>query len=80
MEPCLASDPVSASSILQALGFEARPIKRAGYQEYDLDFKGERLKVCSVVAPVDSLDFRTGEMAAPSYQAVARLRDYDWAS
>lgn len=64
---------------MQALGFEARARKSAGYQEYDLVSNGQRLNVCSVVAPVDSLDFRTGEMAAPSYQAVARLQDYEWA-
>jgi len=79
LEPCLANDPLSASSILQALGFEARARKSGGYQEYELLSNGQRLNVCAVVAPVDSLDFRTGEMAAPSYQAVARLRDYEWA-
>jgi hypothetical protein len=79
LEPCLTSDSVSASDILMALGFEARARKSAGYPEYDLESNGKSLNVCCVWAPVDSLDFRTGEMAAPSYQAVARLRDYEWA-
>ena len=78
IEECVSSDPISAVGILQALGFNARPLKGPGYPEYALDFKGVKLDVCCIVAPVDSFDFRTGEMAAPSYQAVARLRDYSW--
>jgi hypothetical protein len=66
-------------SILEALGFNARARTSSGYPEYALDFGGEELDVCCIVAPVDSLDFRTGEMAAPSYQAVAKLRDFSWA-
>ena len=53
-------------------------MKGPGYPEYALDFMSEKLDVCCIIALVDSLDFRTGEMAAPSYQAVARLRDYSW--
>ena len=79
IEPCLASDPVSASGILKALGFDARQRRSGAYPEYELESGGERLNVCCVVAAVDCLDFRTADMAAPSYQAVARLRDYDWA-
>ncbi|MCX6677696.1 MAG: hypothetical protein NTU95_07095 [Methanothrix sp.] len=78
IDQCLSSDPLSAVGILQALGFNSQAKKGAGYPEYALDFKGEKLDVCCVVASVDSLDFRTGELAAPSYQAVARLRDYSW--
>jgi hypothetical protein len=75
----VSSDSLSAVGILQALGFNALAKKGPGYPEYALDFKEQKLDVCCIVAPVDSLDFRTGEMAAPSYQAVARLRDCSWA-
>ena len=78
IEECLSSDHLSAVGILQALGFNSLAKTGAGYAEYALDFKGVKLDVCCIVAPVDSLDFRTGEMAAPSYQAVSRLRDYSW--
>jgi hypothetical protein len=78
IDECLSADALSAVDILCALGFNSQAKKGSGYQEYDLDFKEEKLDVCCVVATVDSLDFRTGELAAPSYQAVARLRDYGW--
>ncbi len=75
----VSSDSLSAVGILQALGFNALAKKGPGYPEYALDFREQKLDVCCIVAPVDSLDFRTGELAAPSYQAVARLRDCSWA-
>ncbi len=78
IDECLSSDSLSIVGILHALGFHPLERKSAGYAEYALDYKGEKLDVCCVAAPVDSLDFRTGELAAPSYQAVARLRDYSW--
>jgi len=78
IDECLSSDPLSAVGILHALGFHPLERKSAGYAEYSLDYKGENLDVCCIVANVDSMDFRTGELAAPSYQAVARLRDYSW--
>ncbi|OPY50939.1 MAG: hypothetical protein A4E48_01693 [Methanosaeta sp. PtaU1.Bin060] len=79
IDKCVFSDPLQAVSILEALGFNAHKKTSSGYPEYALDFKGEELDVCCIFAPVDSLDFRTGEMAAPSYQAVAKLRDFNWA-
>lgn len=74
----VSSDPVNAVSILKGLGFNTLHCAGAGYPEFTLSFNGEKLNVCCVVAPIDSLDFRIEDMAAPSYQAVSKLRDFTW--
>jgi hypothetical protein len=74
--PC---EPDKAVKVLEALGFYAEKIPDSGYPGYELRRRGSTLDAACVVAPVDSLDVKTGDLATPSYQAVSMLRNYTWA-
>ncbi|VVB71584.1 Uncharacterised protein [uncultured archaeon] len=78
IEEFIFSNPDQAEKGLAGLGFKSVLRNGSGYPEFGLHYAGEELDVCCVIAPVDSLDFRTGSLAAPSYQAVAKLRDFNW--
>lgn len=66
-------------SVLEALGYSVEIVSKSGFPEYLLRYHGRRLDVCCVVADVESLDVKTGDRVAPSYQAVAALKSYSWA-
>ncbi|MCW4003627.1 MAG: hypothetical protein NWE95_06930 [Candidatus Bathyarchaeota archaeon] len=76
--------PASADAVVRVLealdyGVEiVSPISPLGYVEYKLRSHGRLVDVCCVVAPVESLDVKTGDKAAPSYQAVAALKKASW--
>jgi len=67
-----------AVSVLEALGYSVEIVPAPGFPEYRLRYHGRLLDVCCVVAAVESLDVKAGDMAAPSYQAVSALRSYSW--
>lgn len=64
--------------VLVALGYGLIPLPKSGYEQYALRLGSVKLDVSCVVASVESLDTKTGELVVPSYQAVASLRDYGW--
>lgn len=76
--------PASADAVvrvLEALSYGVEivlPLPPSSYVEYKLRSHGRLLDVCCVVAPVESLDVKSGDKAAPSYQAVAALKRYRW--
>lgn len=72
------SGPESAVKVLEALGYSIEILSKPGYPEYALRSQGVALDVACVVAPVESLDTKTGDKVAPSYQAVAALRRCSW--
>ena len=65
-------------SVLEALGYSVEIVSKPGFPEYRLRYHGRLLDVCCVVASAESLDVKTGDRVAPSYQAVAALRSYTW--
>lgn len=67
-----------AVSVLEALGYGVEIVSKSGFPEYLLRYHGRRLDVCCVVADVESLDVKTGDRVAPSYQAVAALKSCSW--
>lgn len=67
-----------AVNVLEALGYSVEIVPAPGFPEYRLRYHGRLLDVCCVVAAVESLDVKAGDMAAPSYQAVSALRSYGW--
>jgi hypothetical protein len=67
-----------AVEVLSALGYSLQQRDKPGYAEYGLRWHGVDLDVSCVVAPVDSLDVKTPDRVAPSYQAVAALRRTGW--
>jgi len=73
------TDPSDATRVLEALGYAPVQSLKQGYPEYVLRSQGTTLKVCCIVAPAESLDTKTGDRIAPSYQAVASLREHAWA-
>jgi len=74
----LPADPGKAVKVLESLGYSVEILAGSGYPEYMLRSHGRQLDVCCVVAGVESLDIKTGEKVAPSYQAVAALRRCGW--
>ena len=74
----LPADSGNAVKILESLGYSVEILTAPGYPEYMLRSHGRQLDVCCVVAGVESLDIKTGENVAPSYQAVAALRRCRW--
>lgn len=67
-----------AVRVLEALDYSVEVLSGPGYPEYLLRSHGRRLDVACVVAPVESLDVKVGDKAAPSYQAVAALKRCSW--
>jgi len=67
-----------AVRVLEALDYSVEILSGPGYPEYLLRSHGRRLDVACVVAPVESLDVKVGDKAAPSYQAVAALKRCGW--
>ena len=78
IDECLSSDSLSAVGILQALGFNALAKKGRDTPNMPLTLRVRSWMSAALSLPLTLWTFRTGEMAAPSYQAVARLRDYSW--
>jgi len=74
----LPTTPEGAIKILSALGYEMEPLGKHGYPEYGLKWHGVSLDATCVVVCVGSLDTKTGDKVAPSYQAVAALRRSTW--
>jgi hypothetical protein len=68
----------SAVKVLEALGYSVEILSKPGYPEYSLRSHGRLLDAACVTATVDSLDVKTGDKVAPSYQAVAALKKYGW--
>lgn len=74
----LPTSAQGAKDILLALGYQFYPLSKSGYEQYALRSGSTKLDVSCIVAPVESLDTRTGQLVVPSYQAVASLREYGW--
>jgi len=74
----LPAEAEKARDILSALGYELLPLPKSGYDQYALRSASTELNVCCIIAPVESLDTKTGEFVVPSYQAIASLRKYSW--
>jgi hypothetical protein len=74
----LPVDPGKAVKILENLSYSVEILAGSGYPEYMLRSHGRQLDLCCVVAGVESLDVKTGEKVAPSYQSVAALRRFGW--
>ena len=70
--------PDKVVRVLEALDYSVEILSGPGYPEYLLRSHGRRLDVACVVAPVESLDVKVGDKAAPSYQAVAALKRCSW--
>jgi len=70
--------PEKAVSVLEALGYGVEIVSKPGFLEYLLRYHGRLLDVCCVVAAVESLDVKTRDKVAPSYQAVAALKSHTW--
>jgi Alw26I/Eco31I/Esp3I family type II restriction m6 adenine DNA methyltransferase len=71
----------SVDRVLDVLGYSVEKAVfdvNLRYPEYKLRSHGRLLDVCCVVADVESLDVKTGNRAAPSYQAVSALKGYGW--
>ncbi len=75
----LPTNPDRAKEVLTALGYTVSTSSKTGYPQYILVAAATNLHTGCIVAPVESLDVKTGELAAPSYQAVSSLREYEWA-
>jgi hypothetical protein len=67
-----------AVSVLEALGFGVEAVSKSGYPEYLLRLHGRQLDASCVVVDAESLDIKTGDKVAPSYQAVSALRSSTW--
>ncbi len=67
-----------ARDILLALGYQVATSSKTGYAQYVLLSGSTKLHATCVVASTESLDIKVGEFTAPSYQAVAALRDFNW--
>jgi hypothetical protein len=74
----LPTNPDKAREILAALGYALSTSSKTGYPQYILVAAASNLHTGCIIAPVESLDIKTGKLAAPSYQAVSALRDFDW--
>jgi hypothetical protein len=68
----------SAVKVLETLGYSVEVLSKPGYPEYSLRSHGRLLDAACITAAVDSLDVKTGDKVAPSYQAVAALRRCSW--
>ena len=74
----LPTSAEDALKVLSVLGYEMMPLGKPGYPEYSLKSHAVLLDAGCVVAPVESLDIKTGDKVAPSYQAVAALKRHTW--
>src|SRR5207249_74200 len=74
----LPTNPNKSREILTALGYTLSASSKTGYPQYILLAASSNLHTGCIIAPVESLDFKTGALAAPSYQAVASLREFEW--
>ena len=67
-----------APKILVALGYEAGLPTKPGYPEYSLRADAVLLDASCIVASVESLDTKTEDKAAASFQAVGALKRFTW--
>lgn len=70
--------PGTVNEVLADLGYLLDPHTKSGYAQYQLKSGSLSLDVGCIVAPVESLDTKTGDQVVPSYQAVASLREFNW--
>lgn len=67
-----------AVRVLEALGYGVEILSKPGYPEYLLRSHGRQLDASCVVVDVESLDIKSGDRVAPSYQAVSALKSSTW--
>ncbi len=74
----LPTEPGSVTKLLEAMGYIPVPVGGEGHPQYALRHGGVTLNVGCIVASVDSLDIKPGEMVVPSYQPVSLLKEKQW--